>query len=395
MSHPLIARDPHLRRLVDEGYALEVRSGHLLVHDIPYVDSERTVHRDGVLVMPHPGESSTVPPDHTTWFIGRHPCTAGGAEIVQMKNMSGRKVLAADLEADHRFSAKPKSGRYPDFYEKVSTYAEIISGPARLLAEVTAKTYRPISCEEAESVFLYLDTASSRAGIQAAADRLRPQKLAIVGLGGTGAYVLDFVAKTPVAEIHLFDGDTAHQHTAFRFPGAMSLAQLEASPTKVDHLQAVYSQMRRKIIPHAELITPENVSALRDFDYVFLCVDKGSVRNWVVSELRGTATTIIDVGMGVQLDDETSAIHGICRTTTLSGDRHGHAERTIPLQDSEDDGVYRNNVQIVELNALNAALAVIRWKKLCGFYADEGGEHHMTYTLSTNRISNDEVANEG
>jgi antirestriction protein ArdC len=29
----------------------------------------------------------------------------------------------------------------------------------------------------------------------------------------------------------------------------------------------------------------------------------------------------------------------------------------------------RCNIQIAELNALNAALAVIKWKKLCGFYA--------------------------
>ncbi|WP_318271316.1 ThiF family adenylyltransferase [Sphingobacterium cellulitidis] len=46
--------------------------------------------------------------------------------------------------------------------------------------------------------------------------KLERQKIAIIGLGGTGAYILDMVAKTPVKEIHLFDGDSFDQHNAFR-----------------------------------------------------------------------------------------------------------------------------------------------------------------------------------
>jgi hypothetical protein len=37
--------------------------------------------------------------------------------------------------------------------------------------------------------------------------KLELGKIAIIGLGGTGSYVLDLAAKTPVKEIHLFDGD--------------------------------------------------------------------------------------------------------------------------------------------------------------------------------------------
>lgn len=68
-----------------------------------------------------------------------------------------------------------------------------------------------------------------------------------------------------------------------------------------------------------------------------------------------------------------------------------NAEWCIPMVDAEDHGVYRNSVQIADLNALNAALAVVRWKKACGFYADNGGEHHMAYTISTNIITNSET----
>lgn len=46
------------------------------------------------------------------------------------------------------------------------------------------------------------------------------------------------------------------------------------------------------------------------------------------------------------------------------------------------------------MNALNAALAVIRWKKAQGFYADYRNEHSMVYSVATNTIVNDEVIDE-
>ena len=67
-------------------------------------------------------------------------------------------------------------------------------------------------------MFKYVDTASSRVGIGAVTEKLKVGPLAIVGLGGTGSYILDLVAKTPVAEIHLFDGDKLGQHNAFPLP---------------------------------------------------------------------------------------------------------------------------------------------------------------------------------
>jgi hypothetical protein len=40
---------------------------------------------------------------------------------------------------------------------------------------------------------------------------------------------------------------------------------------------------------------------------------------------------------------------------------------------------------------LNAVLAVIKWKKMCGFYQDLREEHHSTYSINVNQLTNDEV----
>ncbi|MFR7634026.1 MAG: DUF6791 domain-containing protein, partial [Streptococcus salivarius] len=43
MSQQLINHSPDLKRLRDEGYEIEVHGGHLLVHHIPYVRSNKEI----------------------------------------------------------------------------------------------------------------------------------------------------------------------------------------------------------------------------------------------------------------------------------------------------------------------------------------------------------------
>ncbi len=53
-------------------------------------------------------------------------------------------------------------------------------------------------------------------------------------------------------------------------------------------------------------------------------------------------------------------------------------------------GEYASNIQIAELNALNACLAVIKWKQLSGFYQDLEHEHHLTYSTNCALLDTDE-----
>ena len=48
--------------------------------------------------------------------------------------------------------------------------------------------------------------------------------------------------------------------------------------------------------------------------------------------------------------------------------------------------------QWVSFNALNATLAVIKWKKLRGYYHDPGKEHFCAYTIANNRMANEDKA---
>jgi ThiF family len=392
MSLRLINRSPDLKKLRDEGYDIEIRCGHLLIKSVPYVNSGKQI-KTGTLVskLNLANDVTARPEDHVAFFEGEYPCDKDGARIARIENQSERKNLGTDLVIDHTFSAKPMNGAYEDYYAKMTTYVAILSGPAQAInPAATPKTFPLITAKEDESVFNYIDTASSRAEINVVSAKLELDKIAILGLGGTGAYVLDFTAKTHVKEIHLFDGDTFFQHNAFRSPGAASGADLEQKLPKTEYFRRLYSNMRRGIVSHPAYINASNIEELRQMNFVFLCFDAGKEKELVVESLEKWGIPFVDVGIGVYLAGES--LGGIVKTTTSTPKQRDHVRTKNRISFSAGDGnnEYDRNIQIADLNALNAAFAVIKWKKLFGFYHDFENEHHCTYTIDGNKLVNED-----
>lgn len=387
MSALLISRNPDLKRLKDEGYEVEVKSGYLVVHHIPYVAPGKVV-KYGTLVTPLTlqGDKTIRPGDHTVQFAGEFPCKRDGIEFTEMGSRGNHTKLIDGLEVDHQFSRKPPGG-YPDYYSKITNYVNILMAEAQVVdPAATATTFKDITTQADDSVFHYEDTASSRAQITAATQKLKLPKIGIVGLGGTGAYVLDLVAKTPVVEIHLFDDDEMLTHNAFRAPGALSLEELRRGPLKVHYLADLYSKMRKGIVVHPERLTEANLTLLDDMSFIFLCVDEGKVKGPIVAKLEGARIPFIDVGMGVEVLEDS--LTGKIRTTLSSDKKRDHYRGRLTVGEGGKDDDYSLNIQIAELNSLNAALAVIRWKKFFGFYADLTGEYSTYYDVFTHSITN-------
>jgi hypothetical protein len=378
---------------VNEGYCLEFRSEHLLVNHIPYLAADGAV-TYGTLAskLTVSGDRTGPPADHVAYFIGGYPCDEGGAPIAKLNTSRSRVQLAGDLWVDGTFSSKPyPSGRYDDYYDKMTTYVGIVSGPAqKVVPEATARTFAPIVMPEDEGVFCYFDSASSRAGTSAINGKLEQDRIAIVGLGGSGSYVLDLLAKAPAREIHIFDGDTFFNHNAFRSPGAPSVEELRESPTKVEYLRQVYSKMRRGIVAHHCFIDGTNVDDLRGMNFVFLCMDSGTAKRDVVLKLREWGIPFVDVGIGLELVN--GALTGQVRVTTCPPGRGDQIfeKKRIPFAEVVAENDYASNIQIADMNALSACLAVIKWKKLRGFYHDLESENFCVYVVTGNCIQNED-----
>jgi hypothetical protein len=284
---------------------------------------------------------------------------------------------SADVVVQRSFSNKPRGGRnFADFFDKIESYVAIISGPAMERYAATPYTFRSVQDHGEDSVFKYHDTLTSRAGISDLSAAFKDDVIAVIGLGGTGSYLLDFLVKTPVREIRIFDLDSYHVHNAFRSPGRLEAEELGKSKAEV--YRPRYDDFRKGLIAAPTCIDASSAEELVGVTFAFVCVDKGSSRAGVFDLLLSRGIPFVDVGMGLRR--QGAALTGTLRTTYYSS-ADGKEVRDKQLTELSDnpEALYRSDIQISELNALNACLAVIRFKQLRGFYLEEEPYYHTLF----------------
>lgn len=379
----------------NEGYDIDIINGYLIVRHVPYVN-ERHELSYGILVsdLDLANNVTIEPKSHVARWAGDYPYFKDGRKMESLVNAPDKTVVNQEIVTKYLFSQKPQSGHYDDYYAKVTTYIRILESQAEALdGNATARIFPVIKYDDVDKgVFCYIDTSSSRSGITSVTRKLESSKIGIVGLGGTGSYILDLVAKTPVLEIHLFDGDYFLQHNAFRSPGAPSSGDIERRIKKVTWFSELYSRIRRNIFPHDFWLDASNLDNLNSLGFVFLCVDRGSDRRLIIDYLSSHGIPFIDTGIGVHFESEDT-LGGQVRITTFTNGDFENIKRRIPIGDDADNE-YSSNIQIAELNSLSASLAVIKWKKLLGFYSDSSMELSTSYMITENLLINEEIRNE-
>lgn len=373
MFHRLASHNDDIRRLLETGYAISCDSNYLVVRDIPYLDGARNLQIGAIVAkLEFIDQDRVIQTDHQIYFAGSVPHGLDGAPIPNLGGGPTQLALSEvsqDVVVQRSFSNKPiASGKFQDFFEKIESYVTIISGPARTLHGATPYTFRIVKEIGADSVFEFHDTLTSRAEITDLSAKFKDDVIAIIGLGGTGGYVLDFMVKTQVREIRAFDLDPFHVHNAFRSPG--KVAADEFGRTKAEVYLSRYSNFRKGLSVLPKFIDASCSNDLNGVTFAFVCVDKGSSRAEIFDLLISKNIAFIDVGMG--LNRKRGPLNGMIRATYYSAEQGQRVRdlRLAELVDSPQD-VYRTNIQISELNALNACLAVIKFKQLRGFYFEE------------------------
>lgn len=390
MSQQVINHSPDVKKLRDQGFEVEIRGAYLLLHHVPYLNSDRKIEY-GTLIsdIRIAGNKVDRPINHVVHFAGNFPHNLNGKPIDAIRNVSQKRSLGNNIEIDHSFSNKPQNG-YADYFEKMTRYIAIISAPAQALdSKVTAKTFKVIQAQSEEEIFNYLDTNSSRADIGKMSEYFKDQRIAIIGVGGTGSYILDFVAKTPVKEILLIDGDQFLQHNAFRAPGAPSIDELGLRPSKVKYFREIYSKMRKGIITYDFYLDEDKLKSILPIDFAFISIDDGEAKEKIIDLLQDLDIPFVDTGLGVE-NVENSLIANIRTTSSTSRMKDHIREKKRISFTNEEENLYTSNIQIAELNAANAISAVLKWKKYLGFYRDDDNEHHSVLNVNSNILTSDD-----
>lgn len=389
MLKTLASRNSDLKVLLDKGHALALDTNYLIVRDIPYLDAAGQL-KWGALVAKLVFEDDVTvrPEDHQVFWAGPRPHGLDGQVVRGLGggeaqlNLSERcNDMAVQQSFSHKLKENGQPRAYVDHVEKIESYVAMISGPAMQRFGVDPYTFRDCEEEPPNSVFKLRDTLTSRAEISDLAKRFENDVIAIIGLGGTGAYLLDFMVKTPVREIRGFDPDHFFVHNAFRSPGRLDVSEgSELRQSKAEVYRSRYENFRHGLTIEPLFVDESTGNEFDGVTFAFVCVDKGSSRKRILDLLISRNVPFIDVGMG--LNRKPGPISGTVRTTYFPKDA-GHVVREkgyVPEADPPDN-VYKTNIQIAELNALNAALAVIRFKQIRGFYAGPESSNQLLLTL--------------
>lgn len=397
MFHQLVNHNGDIKKLVDKGYAVAFDAlNYLVVRDIPYLDQALNL-RWGAIVTKFvdQGKNVIAQEDHQIWFAGAHPYGLDGKPIPNLGGGPVQLTMSAgtqDVVVQRSFSNKPKvTGKFNDFFEKVESYVTIISGPAIEHHKANPLTFRTMETAPSDSPFRFRDTLTSRAEIGDLSAKFKNDVIAIIGLGGTGAYLLDFIVKTPVREIRGFDKDHYFVHNAFRSPGKVE--ESEFGKTKAEIYHARYDNFRTGLTIAEKFVDATCEEDFKGVTFAFVCVDKGPARAGIFDLLIKMGIPFIDVGMGLKRKE--SRLEGMLRVVYYGSENAAElrAKGLSPLTDNPNDQ-YRANIQIGELNALNACLAVVRFKQIREFYFEELSHRHILFGVGDMKVAGDAETNQ-
>jgi hypothetical protein len=381
----LASHNEAIRRLLEKGYALRYDSDYLVVRDIPYLDSQLALQVGAIVTkLVFVDKFQVKQDDHQVFFAGGVPHGLDGKAIPNLGGGATSLPLGkTDVAVQRSFSNKPASGAFPDFFAKIEHYRNLIAGPAEYLHGFNPLTFNVDNDIVADSVFKFRDSLTSRAEIGDLAAVFKNEVVAVIGLGGTGVYLLDFMVKTPVNEIRGFDGDFYYVHNAYRSPGELTEGDL--GKAKADVYQRRYDNFRKNLKLEQKFIDSSSAADLEGVTFAFVCVDKGSARAEIFDLLIRLRVPFIDVGMG--LNRKQGPLAGTLRVTSYLQEKASEVRdmQLAELTDHPDDE-YRAQVQISELNAMNAAMAVMLYKQFKGFYVRNDASYHLLLDTTKMRI---------
>ena len=315
--------------------------------------------------------------------------TIGGAlhgVRVSVPNESDHRVYHADgspignlIQSDDKswseISIKLGSAENP---EDDKTASHVVY---RYAKQIIGAAYNSPDFQTATGPFKIPNTFEDRSGLRAMQDQIRNQCIAIVGLGGTGSYILDLMIKTPVKEIHIFDDDVLNWHNFMRAPGSPTCDELnfqrKKQLKKVNYYLEKYKSLRNGIVPHSVRIDDEAnfIELLKEnsINFAFVCIDQHMAsdlprQDIVYSALSKSKVSFIDSGVSITLENDQ--VRGAV-TTSIYESGSQNWKLGIPNARINENYLGYRNIQLPEVNALAASLAVMEWRRHTHQYVPE------------------------
>ena len=353
------------------GWTIELGQNRISVRGVPYRKKDGEAGTCQVLVETQDdGQTMKAPENgsgasHAAVLIG-----VSQGHAYQATGEAVGNVLWTDNANQCVISIKRDEGEYVNAWHALFVYTATIAGEVGLEDR-----------DQVERVFKFEIEGEDSREMKAWRNRARGQRVAIVGLGGVGLWILDLMSKTYVKEIRIWDGDVIEGRNLLRAPGWAG--QDAIGKNKAQYFGEHYQRMREGISIHAEYWQPDDHSdVLRDLDFVFVAIDKEATRTALCSSLEELGIPFIDVGMGIEL--RKGQVRGSCQVF-FSGEDPGRWRIGIPTVEGAGEEDYYD-LQLADMGGLNAALAVGTWRRHIGQYEAEEKDWLIRYLMESSDL---------
>ena len=202
---------------------------------------------------------------------------------------------------------------------------------------------------------------------------LRASKIAVVGLGGVGSLVAEYLARLGVGNLILIDQDRIESSNLSRVVGATRVdVETKQLKTQIAVRHAREMAVDAKLLPIADDVACESVArVLGDCDFIFLAADSMRARLVVNALAHQYLIPVVQMGVKIRpgdsgrLEDAMCAVrhirpgvgclwcNGLIDSTQLAIEAKSDQERK-----EQAYGVQEPNPSVITLNAVAAAHAV-------------------------------------
>ena len=204
------------------------------------------------------------------------------------------------------------------------------------------------------------------------------ERVAIVGLGGVGAWIADFIVKADPREVHGWDYDCIEPKNILRMPGGLDPNVWIGRP-KTDWFHKTYSLIHTNVHGHNVKVIPENVQeVIEKSTFAFVAVDDADDRMLVCDTLANAGIPFVVVGLSLLRKEKRVKVSMRIITAHVGVTSWREAIPQVGHAGQDDYG----SLDLPEIYSMAAGWAVQSWRKMRGQFWQEQREECLDYSAS-------------
>ena len=302
-----------------------------------------------------------------------HTASIRGLSNGRLYDRSGKEFTAGVIGRPHSslvLSIKLRDRDYEDAWEALNNYVKQIY--ALFLG-------RSASGREAAPRPYTFDVLGDQLPETVEWRRLLAQEcVAIVGLGGVGAWIADFVVKADPREVHGWDYDCIEPKNILRMPGGLDPNVWIGRP-KADWFQETYSVIHTSVHGHNVKVLPERVQeVIERTTFAFVAVDDAEDRMMVCDALANAGIPFVVVGLSPVRKDKRVKVSMRIVTAHVGVSSWREAIPQVGQAGQDDYG----SLDLPDVYSMAAGWAIQSWRKMRGQFWQKDREECLDYSAN-------------